>query len=194
MTGCKDFQIIMQTMLDGTAAEKERADFEGHMTLCRDCAMEFKALQLSLDLLVAMPVSEPSPGFTSDTVKLAFKAKKDLMRRQRILSWGLSGLAAIISALIIAGWHMVFQPAIRMALLSILKILSEWKVLSTLLVKVLFSLVKVLAVLGDATFKAVWEGYSPICLGYMIVLIIVISFILITDVRSSVFSLKGGKA
>jgi len=182
----------MQKVLDRTSSEKERADLEAHVNLCRDCAIEFKCLQLSIELQVSMPVPEPSPEFTSDTVKKAFKTKRKQRLRQKIASWCLSGLTGIVSVFFIAGWNIILQPAIRWILINMLSIFSEWRVISNALIKVLFSLVKVLRTLGDAGVKVVWEGCSPVFFGYMIALTIMVCFILVTGIRSSVFSSKGG--
>jgi len=190
MTGCKDFQKIMQKVLDRTASEKERADLEGHMTLCRDCARKFKTLQVSLELLISMPVPEPSPTFTSDTIKKAFRAKRDQKRRRKIASWCLSGLTAIISVFIIAGWNMVLQPAIRNILLNLLKIILEWRALFNALNKILSAMVTVLKYLADVSVRIIWEGGAPIVSGYLIALILMVFIILMSGARSSAFSFK----
>jgi len=180
----------MQAVLDGAAAEKEKAGLEEHMTLCRDCAREFNAFQASLKLLVSMPAPEPSPGFTSDTVKKAFMAKRDQMRRQKIVSWCLSGLTAIVSVFLITGWNMVLQPAIRTGLSSILSILLEWRILFKAFDKVLSALAIDLVTSGNHAVRIILEGCPPVFSGYLIALIIMVFYILITGVKSSAFSFK----
>jgi hypothetical protein len=180
----------MQKVMDRTVADAERTVLEQHMTLCRTCATGFKSLQLSLDLLISMPVPGPCPEFTSETVKKAFRAKKDQARRQKVMSWYLSGLTAVISALIVASWSMIFQPATRVFLLSILRTLSGWIALYNCLNKALYVLVSVLAYLGDTAVKVVWEVSSPALFGYVIALIMMVIFITIAGVKSLTLSLK----
>jgi hypothetical protein len=189
MSGCKDFQKIMQTVLDRTAAEKERACLEEHMNLCRNCAMEYKALQLSLDLLVSMPVPEPHAEFTSETVKKAFKAKKLLAHRRRIISLCLSLLPAIISSFIFAGWSLVLQPAIRRGLLSVVRGLSQCSGLLTAFDKMVSVISSVLWVLGSAIYKIVCSGCNPGFL-YLTAIIIMIFFVLISGEKSPAFLLN----
>jgi len=190
VTRCEYIQKIMQKVMDRTVGDAERTDLDQHMTLCRTCATEFKSLQLSLDLLISMPAPEPCPEFTSETVKRAIRAKKDQARRQKVMSWYLSGLTAIISALVIASWSMIFQPATRVVLLSILRTLSRWIALYNSLHKALSVLVSALAYLGDTAVKVVWEVSSPALFGYLIALIIMVIFITIAGVKSSNLSLK----
>ena len=190
MTKCEYIQKIMQKLMDGTIADAERTDLEQHVTLCRTCATEFKFIQLSLDLLISMPVPEPCPEFTSETVKRAFGAKKDQARRRKVVSLYLSSLTAIISALIIASWSMIFQPVTRGILLSILRTLSGWTALYNGLNKAISVLVSALAHMGDTAVKVVWEVSSPALFGYLIALIIMAIFITIAGVKSSALSLK----
>lgn len=190
MTKCEDIQKIMQKTLDRTVTDAERADLEQHMTRCPDCATEFKSLQLSLDLLVAMPVPEPGPEFTSETIKRAFRAKKDNMRRQKVMSWSLSGLIAIISALIVGSWLIVFQPAIKWGLLIILRTLSGWISLYNGLSKALSALVSAFTYLGDLAVDVVWGVSSPALSGYLIALILMVFFSTIAGLKSSTLSLK----
>ncbi len=190
MTECEYIQGIMQKVLDGTAGDAERTDLERHIAVCRTCATEFKSLQLSLDLLISMPVPEPCPEFTSETVKRALRAKKSRARRQKVMSWYLSGLTAIISALIIAICSMIIQPATRGILLIMIRALSGWITLYNGLNKALSVLVSALAYLGDTTVKLAWELSSLSLLGYLITLIIMVIFITIAGVRSSPLSIK----
>jgi predicted anti-sigma-YlaC factor YlaD len=193
VTRCEYIQKIMQKVIDRTAGDAERTDLEQHISLCRTCATEFKSLQLSLDLLISMPVPEACPEFTSETVKRAFRAKKDQVRRQKVMSWYLSGVTAVISALIVASWSMIFQPATRGFLLSILRTLSGWIALYNGLSKALSVLLSGLAYLGDTAVKIIWEVSTPALFGYLTALIIMVIFIIIAGVKSSTLSLKGGK-
>jgi predicted anti-sigma-YlaC factor YlaD len=190
VNNCKDYKKMMHLALDGTADEREMKRLKDHMTLCKDCAREFRILQLSLDLLASMPVKEPAAEFTSNTVKKAFAAKKKLLRQQKIASWALSGLTVVISVLILAGWNVAIRPAIRVVFLNILGIILEWRILLKTFSKVLTALGKYLITSGSDAASTIWEGCVPLFSGYLMALIIMAFIILITGVKSSAFSFK----
>ncbi|MBN1626972.1 MAG: zf-HC2 domain-containing protein, partial [Deltaproteobacteria bacterium] len=131
MTGCNEHKILIQKFLDREISTGERERLEQHLSICRNCTGEFVAIQSGLDMLISMDVPEPGTDFTLDTVKKAFKAKKQLARRRRIASWGLSVLIGIISLIMIAGWTLVIQPVIQRVLLSAVHVLAQCSVLLT---------------------------------------------------------------
>jgi predicted anti-sigma-YlaC factor YlaD len=180
MSECMDFQRLMNRSLDGEISQEERALLNQHLALCQNCTREFKALQLGLDMLVSMPVPEPDAGFTSGTVKKASRAKKIMARRQKAISLSLSGVAAMISILILVSWTAIFQPAIKWSALNILSLFSELEILLDILHKFLSALAAILIPLVDNTFHAVWQGAAPAFYGYLIALIILLFFILLT--------------
>jgi predicted anti-sigma-YlaC factor YlaD len=186
MNGCSDFQRLMDRSLDGEITRGEQALLDRHMTMCEDCAREFKALQLGLDMLASMPVPEPDAGFTSETVKKAFRAKKLLAHRQKVMTWLLAGLTAIISALVLASWPIVFQPALKWTALNFLSVLSESKIILMILRKFLSALTAVLLPLGDEALRLLYQGTATALYGYLISLMILLFFILLKRTKSTV--------
>jgi predicted anti-sigma-YlaC factor YlaD len=185
MNRCTDFQRLMDRSLDGEISQGEKTLLDRHMTMCEDCAREFKALQLGLDMLASMPVPEPDAGFTSETVKKAFRAKKILAHRQKVMAWFLAGLAAIISALILASWPIIFQPALKWTALNLLSVLSESKIILMILRKLLSTLAAVLIPLGDDALRLLCQGTATALYGYLISLMILLFFILIKRTKST---------
>jgi predicted anti-sigma-YlaC factor YlaD len=183
MNRCTDFQRLMDRSLDGEISRGEKALLDRHMTMCEDCAREFKALQLGLDMLASMPVPEPGAGFTSETVEKAFRAKKILARRQKVMAWFLAGLTAIISALILASWPIVFQPALKWTTLNFLRVLSESEIILMILRKFLSTMSAILIPLGDNVLQLLWQGAAPAFYGYLIAFIILLSLTLIKRTR-----------
>jgi len=162
VSNCKEYKNLMQSALDCTADESDLRRLDSHMDVCRDCAREFKALKLGIDLLVSMPVREPVVEFTADTVRMAFAAKRKMLRRQKIDSWCFSGMMAIASLFIIAGWNMTIRPGIRVALLNIVNIFLEWRTLLKVFKKVFSALVEYVIVTGGEAVKAL--AGSPPCI------------------------------
>jgi hypothetical protein len=187
---CKDYQKIMQAMLDGTAGEGEKKSLEAHMRVCRDCAREIKALKLGIDLLTSMPVREPGAEFTADTVRMAFAAKRKMLRRQRIGSWCFSGLMAIASLSILEGWNIVIRPGIRLVLLNIMNVFLEWRTLLKAFKKVFSAMAEYLIVSGSKEIEVLWQGHPHVFSGYFMAFIIMALFMLITSMKSSTFSFK----
>jgi anti-sigma factor RsiW len=190
VSNCKEYKNLIQSALDGTADEREMRRLEGHTALCSECARELKVLQIGIDLLASTPVQEPCEEFTLDTVKKAFAAKKKQRQRQKMVSWGLSGLTAITSVLILAGWNMAVRPAIKGVLSNIMGVILEWRILLKAFEKILAALIKELITSGNNAVSAHWEGFTPVISGYMIALIIMAFFILITGVKSSTLSFR----
>jgi RNA polymerase sigma factor (sigma-70 family) len=180
----------LQKVLDGTATGKERAGLEDHTASCRDCSRELKTLQGSINLLISVPQPDPSPAFTTETVKMAFKAKREQKRRQRVASWYLSGATAILSVFIFAGWNVAIRPAIRIVLLDLLGIILEWRTLFKTLDKILSALFTILRSLGNTTIRVIEEGASPIFSASLIALTLMVLFFIIAVVKSSAFSFK----
>ena len=56
--------------------------------------------------------------------------------------------------------------------------------------KVLSALAAVLTSLGDEAVKVLWQGVAPAFYGYLIALIIMVFFVLITRIKSTAFSFK----
>jgi len=179
MNRCTDFQKLMNRSLDREISQGEKALLDRHITLCRDCAREFRALQLGLDMLVSMPVPEPDAGFTSETVKKAFRAKKILAHRQKVIAWFLACLTAIISALILASWPIIFQPALKWAALNFLSVLSGLDIILNILRKFLSTLAAILTPLGENALQLLYQGTATALYGYMIALMILLFFTLI---------------
>jgi predicted anti-sigma-YlaC factor YlaD len=175
----------MDRSLDGEISQGEKALLDRHITMCRDCAREFKALQLGLDILASMPIPEPDAGFTSETVKKAFRAKKILARRQKVIAWFLAGLTAIISALILASWPIMFQPALKWTALNFLRVLSGLEIILMILRKFLSTLAAVLIPLGDNALRLLCQGTATALYGYMIALMILLFFTLINRTKST---------
>jgi hypothetical protein len=190
VSNCQEYQRLMQSALDGAADERDMRRLNSHMAACRDCAQEFKALKLGIDLLASMPVREPGVGFTADTVKMAFAAKRKMLRRQKIGSWCFSGLMAIASLLIFEGWNIAIRPGIRVALLNIVNIFMEWRTLLKALKKVFSALVEYVIGSGGDAINALWQGHPHLFSGYFLALIVMALFMLITGVKSSHFSFK----
>lgn len=186
MTECKDFQRLMNRYLDGEITQGEKTLLDRHITMCRDCSREFKALQLGLDTLASIHVPEPDAGFTSDTVKKAFRAKRILARRQKVMTWFLAGLTVMISALIVTSWTMIFQPALKWAALHILSVLSEFEVILIILRKFISTIAAILLPLGDNALQLLWQGTASVLYVYLISLMILIFFTLIKRTRSTV--------
>jgi predicted anti-sigma-YlaC factor YlaD len=186
MNRCTDFQRLMDRSLDGEISRGEIALLDRHMTMCQDCAREFKALQLGLDMLASMPVPEPEAGFTSETVKKAFRAKKLLAHRQKVMAWLLAGLTVIISALILASWPIVFQPALKWAALNFLSVLSGLDIILIILRKFLSTMAAILIPLGDNALQLLWRGAAPAFYGYLIAFMILLSLTLIKRTKSTV--------
>jgi predicted anti-sigma-YlaC factor YlaD len=186
MNGCTDFQRLMDRSLDGEISRGEKALLDRHITMCGDCAREFKALQLGLDMLASMPVPEPDAGFTSDTVEKAFRAKEILVHRQKVMAWFLAGLAAIISALILASWPIIFQPALKWTALNFLGVLSRLDIILIILRKFLSTMAAILIPLGDSALQLLWRGAAPAFYGYLIAFMILIFFTLIKRTKSTV--------
>lgn len=186
MTECKDFQRLMNRYLDGEITQGEKALLDRHITMCRDCSREFKALQLGLDTLASMPVPEPDAGFTSETVKKAFRAKRILARRQKVMAWFLAGLTVMISALIVTSWTMIFQPALKWAALHILSVLSEFEVILIILRKFISTIAAILLPLGENALQLLWQETASVLYVYLISLMILIFFTLIKRTRSTV--------
>lgn len=185
MSVCIDFQRLMHRCLDGEVSRGERALFDRHLAICRDCAREFKALQLGLNMLASMPVPEPGPGFTSETVKKAFMAKRLLARRQKVTAWLLAGMTVMISILILAGWTIIFQPALKWAALNLFRALSASDVIFNTINRLLSGLKTILISLGDKAPQLLWQGAAPVLYGYLTALMILIFFILIKRTRAT---------
>jgi hypothetical protein len=185
MTGCMDFQRLMQKSLDMEISPGEMTLLDRHITICPDCARGFNALQLGLDILASMPAPEPAAGFASETAEKAFKAKKFLAHRQKVMAWSLSGLSVIISVLILSSWTMVFQPALKWTAFSILRAPSELEVILNVLDKFFSTLRAILIPLGDKALHALWQGAAPAFYGYLIALMIMIFFVLIKRIKST---------
>ena len=185
MNRCTDFQRLMDRSLDGEISRGEKALLDRHLTMCQDCSREFKALQLGLDMLASMPIPEPETGFTSETVKKAFRAKKLLAHRQKVMAWLLAGLTVIISALILASWPIVFQPALKWAALNFLSVLSGLDIILTILRKFLSTMAAILIPLGDNVLQLLWQGAAPAFYGYLIAFMILLSFTLIKRTKST---------
>jgi hypothetical protein len=190
VSNCREYQKIMQSALDQTAEKSDMRRLEGHITMCNDCAREFKALNLGIDLLTSMSVREPGAGFTADTVRMAFAAKRKMLRRQKINSWSFSGLMAVASLSVIEGWNMAIRPGIKVALLNIVNIFLEWRTLLKVFKKVFSALAEYLIVSGSKEIEVLWQGHPHVFSGYVMALLIMILFILITGVKSSPFSFK----
>lgn len=169
----------MERSIDGEITQGEQALLDRHITMCRDCAREFKALLLGLDMLASMPVPEPDAGFTSDTVKKAFKAKRVLARRRKVTTWFLAGLTVIISALIVASWAIIFKPVLKWTALHIVSVLSKLEIILSILRKFLSTLAAILMPLGDNALQLLWNGAAPAFYGYLIALMMLIFFTLI---------------
>jgi hypothetical protein len=190
VSNCKEYQKLMQSALDHTAEKSDMRRLEGHITMCSDCAREFKALKLGIDLLTSIPVLEPGVEFTADTVRMAFATKRKMLRRQKIDSWCFSFLMAITSLFIIAGWNMAIKPAIRVALLNVVNVFLEWRILLKTMKKVFSALAEYVIVSGGKEIEILWQGHPHVFSGYFMALLIMILFILITGVKSSPFSFK----
>lgn len=190
MSNCKEYKKLMQSVLDGAADERDIKRLELHMAQCMDCSREFKVFKTGLDLLTSMPFPEPGAEFTANTVKVAFAAKKKLRQQQKIGSWCFSGLIAIVSLFILAGWSITIRPAIMSVLSNILGIISEWRILLKVFNKVLATLVKDLITSGNDLAGVIWKGCSPVVSGYLIALILMVFLILITGVKSSALSFR----
>lgn len=186
MTGCSEYKILIQKSLDREISTGERAKLERHISLCRDCAKEFKAIQSGLDILFSMPVPAPSAEFTSETVKKAFRAKKNLVRRQKIMSWCLSTLIGILTLFIIEGWSLVFQPVIRWVLSSAIQDLSQCSVLLTGLNKIISVISSILWTLGGVFYAIICSGYNPGFI-YLTALLAMILSLLLTRGKHQLF-------
>ena len=189
MTGCNEYKMLIQKFLDREISPGERARLERHISHCGDCEREFKAIQLGLDMLISMPVPEPGTNFTSDTVKKAFKAKKELARREKVMSWLLSSLIVIISLSIFTAGSMVFQPVLRWILLSAIKVLSQCSVLLTGLIKMVSAMSEILWTLGGIIYRIICSGYSPGFI-YLTTLLVMIFFIFFARGRRQLFLLN----
>jgi hypothetical protein len=180
-----DFQRLMQRSLDREISPGEMALLDRHITICPDCARELNVLQLGLDILASMPAPDPAAGFASETAEKAFKAKKLLAHRQKVMAWSLSGLSVIISVLILSIWTMVFQPALRWAAFCILRAPSEFGVILNALDKFFSTLRAILIPLGDKALHVLWQGAAPELYGYLIALMIMVFFVLIKRIKST---------
>jgi hypothetical protein len=190
VSNCKEYQKIMQSALDRTADELDLRRLESHMAVCRDCVREFKAIKLGVDLLSSMPVLEPGSRFTADTVRMAFAAKRKMLRRQKIYSWCFSGLMAIASLLILEGWNIAVMPRIKLVLLNIMNFFMEWKTLLKAMKKVFAALAEYLIISGNEIIKALWQGHPHAFSGYFLAVVVMALIMLITSVKSSTFSFK----
>jgi len=186
MSECKDFQRLMNRSLDGEITQGEKALLDRHIAMCRDCSREFKALQLGLDTLASMPVPEPEAGFTSETVKKAFRAKRILARRQKVMAWFLAGLTVMISALIVTSWTMIFQPALKWAALHILSVLSEFEVIIIILRKFISTMAAILMPLRENALQLLYQGTATALYIYLISLMILVFFMFIKRTKSTV--------
>jgi predicted anti-sigma-YlaC factor YlaD len=175
----------MDRSLDGEISQREQALLDRHITMCQDCAREFRALQLGLDMLVSMPVLEPDAGFTSETVKKALMAKKILAHRQKVMAWFLAGLTVIISALILASWPIIFQPFLKWAALNFLSVLSGLDIILNILRKFMSTLAAILIPLGGNALRLLWQGAAHAFYGYLIALMILLSFTVIKRTKST---------
>jgi len=117
---CIQIKEMMQAALDGVLTGEERADFEQHLAMCRSCGEEDKAFQLSLGLLVSLPVPKPGPGFTAETIRKAVRAKQRHQRQERFFSWFMALVILAASAFMVIGWVEAVQPAIGRILAGLL--------------------------------------------------------------------------
>jgi anti-sigma factor RsiW len=179
MGECQDFERLMQKSLDMEISQGEMALLDRHITICPDCARELNALKLGLDILASMPAPDPAAGFASETAEKAFKAKKLLAHRQKVMAWSLSGLTVMISILILASWIMIFQPALKWTAFNFLRALSASDVIFNALNKLLSGLTAILIPMGEKALHALWQGAAPALYGYLIALMILLFFILI---------------
>ena len=189
MTGCSEYKILIQKLLDREISTGERARLEQHISLCRDCAKEFKAIQSGLHMLISMPVPAPGAEFISETVTKAFRAKKELVRRQNIMSWCLSASIAIISLFIIAGWSLGFQPAIRWVLSSAIQGFSQCSVFLTALNKMVSAICSILWTLGGILYTIICYGCDPGFI-YLTALLAMILSIFLTTGKHHLFLLN----
>ena len=101
---CIQIKEMMQAALDGALTGEERAGFEQHLAMCRGCDAEFRAFQFSLGLLAFLPVPEPGPGFTAETIRKAVKAKQRHQRQEWFFSWFMALVILSASAFMVIGW------------------------------------------------------------------------------------------
>ena len=184
LTGCNEYKILMHKLLDGEISRAEKEGLEKHITLCRYCAGELKALRSCMDLLCKMAVPEAGLEFTSRTVKTAFTAKRKKARTQKIASLCLFGLVAVISSLIIAGWSAVSQPAIRGGLLSVLKGVSKCSILLTALNKTVSAAGSALWTSGNVIYKIICSGCNPGFI-YLTALLVMLFLLVMSCAKSS---------
>jgi len=85
---------------------------------------------------------------------------------------------------------MAIKPAIRVALLNIVNVFLEWRILLKTMKKVFSALAEYLIVSGSKEIEAIWKGHPHVFSGYFLAFVIMILFILITGVKSSPFSFK----
>ncbi|RPI79909.1 MAG: zf-HC2 domain-containing protein [Desulfobacteraceae bacterium] len=131
---CIQTKELMQTVLDGTLWGEKRAGFEQHLAQCRNCRTEFRAFQISLDLLVSLPVPKPGSGFVADTVKKAVLAKQMQRRQHRLLSWIMTLVILSTSMLMVRGWFETAQSDPNRMLAGLFTGFTEfWALISGLL-------------------------------------------------------------
>jgi anti-sigma factor RsiW len=177
---CSQFKGMIQAALDGMLADGQRADFDRHLALCRDCRVEFEAFQLSLDLLAVQPVPEPGPGFTTETIKKAIATKKRQVRRQWFFSWVMGLITLLISALMVTGWVETIKPAIGRMLTSLLQGLMEFWALLNGLINAVSALLATLAAVINALLPLSRQNGEMLFFefGIALALILITAFIL----------------
>lgn len=181
MTRCNDYKILMNKLLDREISPAERAELEGHSKLCRNCAREFKAIQSGLTMLISMSIPEPTPEFTSETVTKAFRAKKEKLRRQKLVSCCLLFLTLTISSLL-----MVFEPAIQRFLFSFVLGLAQCGAILPVLSTIVSTMTSALLVFGDVIYGIVCGGYNPGFI-YLTAMIVMIFIAFMSKVHSLAF-------
>jgi predicted anti-sigma-YlaC factor YlaD len=190
---CMQIKETMQAALDGTLKAEERAGFEQHLAMCRGCSAEYRAFQLSLGLLASLPVPEPGPGFTAETIKKAVRAKQKQLRQQWVFSWLMALVLLSASAFMVIGWIETVQPAMGKLITGLLYGFTEsWTLISGLirassaLLATLWALIKAVPPLS-ASGWGMFYAEVVIALAIMLFLSFILKFRRL-KVRAMIFS------
>jgi predicted anti-sigma-YlaC factor YlaD len=180
---CIQIKEMMQAALDGVLTGEERADFEQHLAMCMDCGAEFRAFQFSLGLLASLPVPEPGPGFTAETIRKAVKAKQRHQRQEWFFSWFMALVLLSASAFMVIGWVEAVQPAIGRMITGLLYGFTELWALGNGLMRVASVLLSTLWTLIRAALPLSSQGWGMLYFEFGIALAIMLSLSFIFKLR-----------
>lgn len=192
MKRCRQYENIMQNILDGSASGRDRETFERHLLQCKTCRNAYRKMVFSLELLTAAPAPAPGPEFTARTVQKAIEAGKiRIPGRIGVASWCFAGLLVLFTLLLAAGWSSVAGPVARLGLRGLLGVFLEAIVLCRVFDKLQAVLAEVVSIMGDAVVAVALGPGVPVFWGCLLVLCLVLFVFIRSGFRIPDIQIKG---